>query len=628
MIQDKGSNYSFYNHTEAAHVGMSVFDLSALNTLTIPNGGQVIPLAWYETLPKDKWEIDFQALLRVMPQVVPLYSRQRIFVHAYWSRIAELWNEAETYYTKGYTGTEELKKPCISEDNFDKELWDSGNGTVTAESLADYLDLPQGAKYSDLAEHNVSALPFMMYERIYQEYYMNRNFYTENRQWLPNDDGDFRLNTAGKIISVVNNPQEDGSEIRFGKIHVRDWTQDYFTSALPWPQRGAAMTINSTLGNTLGIKYLDNDNNEVLIREDGISVTMASNGIKGTDNIGDSRAYKMTSTLGADQNATWTKIKTSETSSTTAPYTLNLMPLNNNQWKNVATKISGANYTPVANAAGSGNAITQEQISMARWPMMTTEGAINLGITANDLRNLMLNQKELETMARTDGSYAQFGLAFFGEVSKSAKTYKPRYIGGTYQNIEFQEVLQNSQSTEDSPLGAFAGRGGMTTGGNLGTCQCDDFGILMIVASIVPDTYYSQGLPRKWTRATQEDEYLPDRAKLGMQAILNEELVYTGNLEKDKDVWAWQNRFDELRYMENKIHGKVADRNAESFYPYTQARQFTGDTPGYSQEFAKMDDVRKDYLVSETESAYIMQCAIQARVVRPLPYKAVPATMI
>lgn len=588
MIQDRGSNYQFYNHTEKAKVGKSVFDMSSLNTLTIPNGGQIIPLKWFETVPGDKWDLNFQAILRVMPQTVPLFSRQRMFIHAYWSRTSELWNDAETYYTKGYTGKEDLKKPVISSYNFDSTLWNSGNGTVQPESLADYLDLPIGAKYSELEKSGVTCLPFMMYERIYQEYYMNRNFYTENRQWLPNDDGELRVNTAGKIISVENNPEiPEGQEpITFGKIHYRDWTQDYFTSALPWPQRGEAKTITTSLQFDDNNVYINIDNSttgELISRQkakikylNDYTIANAAATYDASNNI----AINLDNSVIGENNFTA-------------------------QYKNVPKQYD-------------------VQLQINKNAQSTT------GINANDIRELFLNQQELETMARTDGSYSQFGLAFFGEVSNAARTYKPQYIGGTYQNITFGEVMQNApQATEGgSELGSFAGRGGMATSGDLGSVYCDDYGYIMIVASIVPDTYYSQGVDRKWTRQTQEDEYLPDRAKLGMQAIKNEELVFqNGETETNADGWAWQNRFDELRYEANRIHGKIADPNAASFYPYTQARHFNG-LPGYSQEFAIMDDVRKDYLTSYSESAYIMQCSIGARAVRPLPYKAVPAELI
>lgn len=588
MIQDRGSNYQFYNHTEKANPQKSVFDLSSLVTTTINNGGQIIPIKWFETVPGDKFEINFEALLRVMPQTVPLMSRQRLFIHAYYSRIGELWEEAETYMTKGYTGRTELKKPTITSENFDATLWDSGNGTVGVESLAQYLGLPLGAKYSDLQAAGVTCLPFMMYERIYRDYYMNKNFYTENRQWLPNDDGQLRVNTEGNIVSVVNNPNtpEGQDPIKFGKIHYRDWTQDYFTSALPWPQRGEAMNLNIANSLGLGIEgelYNTTTQQKEKFRFDGTNLyggTISSGEaeIYGTQYFKDEREGK--EGIGIINFVTNKEIE------------------------------ENSHYTTR----------TADNVKL-------TVSNAQVGISANQLRELLLNQKELETMARTDGSYAEFGLAFFGEVSKVAHSYKPTYIGGTYQNITFGEVLQNSESTEDSPLGAFAGRGAMHSKANIGTCYCDDYGYIMILASIVPDTYYGQGLDKKWTRQVQEDEFLPDRAKLGMQAILNEELVFSGTLENDKDVWAWQNRLDELRYEANTITGKIADSSNNSFYPYTQARKFNS-LPGYSQEFALMDDVRKDYLASVEESAYIMQCAIGVRAVRPLPYKAIPASLI
>lgn len=570
MIQDKGSNYQFYNHTEKAIPPKSAFELTSLKACTVKEAGLIIPIKWYETLPGDIWELDYEALIRVMPQTVPLYSRQRLFVHAYYCSMGQLWNDWEVYYTKGYTGNEKLKKPTIGENNFDTDLWNNGEGTVKAESLADYLELPQGAKYSDLAESNVIATPFMMYERIYRDYYMNKNFYTEDRQWLPNDDGELRLNTAGQIISTIG--QED-KHITFGQLHYRDWTQDYFTSALPWPQRGTSETVNLSGSIVSGDLNIEDDNAIEWVMKKGDDVYRF-------DRVG----YMLRADSGAGERTPASSTGTGEISDTQA-------------------RLQGSGAITITNL------------------IQTTS------IDANTIRNLLLNQQELETLARTDGSYAQFGLAFFGEVSKSTRDYKPTYIGGTYQNIVFGEVLQNSESTENSPLGTFAGQGGVHTSSNLGKIKCDDYGYIMICLSIMPDTYYSQGLARKWTRCTQEDEYLPDRAKLGMQAIENRELYFSGNAETDMDVWAYQNRFDELRYEENKIAGKIADPDSLSFFPYTQSRYFDS-LPGYSQEFAKTDDIRKDYLASQVESAYIIQNSIKARVVRPLPYKAVPAELI
>lgn len=567
MIQDSGSNYSFYDHTEKAHPPRSVFDLSHLNSLTIPNAGLIVPIALLETMPDDDFDISVSSLIRVLPQVVTLYSRQRIFIHAYYSRLQELWNDAETFMTKGYNGDTNLVRPSISLTNFDTNVCGStGSNTVAPDSLSDYFGLPIGAKYADLFAAGVSALPFMMYERIYRDYYMNKNFYTENKQWLPNDDGDLRLNTNGDIISVLNSPTipTGDTPISFGALHYRDWTQDYFTSAVPWPQRGTAAGIPLSSGST-----------PVIGSSSGGTLSVSARSSSNPSNIG-----------------------------------------------SISISDNGS-ITFFNNGYSAGSFATSENLVVDLSSVSP--------ITVNQLRTALIEQSEMETMARTDGSYSEFGLAFFGVRSKASRSYKPTYIGGNYQSMVFTEVLQTSATTTSagnaSPLGSQAGHGISAKTGNIGHIYCDDFGYIMIVASIMPDTYYHQGLDRMWTRLTQNDMFLPDRAKLGMQAITNGELYFSGTLVNDRDVWAYQGRGDEYRYMQNKIHGKIADSTNNSFYPYTQARTFSS-LPGYSQDFARADDVRKDYLFSQVEDAYTAQFQINIRAVRPLPYKAVPASII
>lgn len=610
-INDSGSNYKFYNHLEKARPPRSVFDKSFLHTTTISNSGKLVPVALFETLPGDTWTLGVKALVRAMAQVVPLMSRQRLFLHAYYSRSQELWNEFETFMTKGYDGKTVLSMPTISEANFDTDLWDSGNGIVRPGSMADYLGLPQGAKYSDLASAGVSALPFMMVKRVVRDYYTNFNYHTTDRYLLPNDDGDFRLNTSGTIISTdgaTTNP------IPFGTDEYRDWTQDFFTSALPWPQRGAQATMSANpVAESVFSGDSASDSFQRLIRQsDGANVGFAGFHISNSYATSGSDVARVGGTLDSflrAYNPTNTVSRPDEFSSNSVKTSL----LGSDLSDELPHDYAGIklNYTPSGTVT-------------------TTVGGITFN--ADQFRTLFINQSEMEKMARTDGSYTQFGLAFFGVASKASRTYKPTYIGGTYQPIVYTEVVQTSATTgsassSGSPLGASAGHGVSSFGDVLGTQYCDDYGYILVMASIMPDTYYSQGLDRMWTRRTQADMYLPERDKLGMEPILNKELYFSGDVETDDDVWAYQNRHDEYRYTSNRISGKVADSTNRSFFPYTQARHFSS-LPGYSADFARADDVRKDYLFADVEDAFVCQFAVSARAVRCMPYKAVPASII
>ena len=184
-----------------------------------------------------------------------------------------------------------------------------------------------------------------------------------------------------------------------------------------------------------------------------------------------------------------------------------------------------------------------------------------------------------------------------------------------------------SSSVSNSPLGSYAGHGIISDNGYLGHLHSDEHGYLMILLSVMPDTYYSQGIPKMFTRLTQAEEFLPDRDKLGLTAIFNKELYVSGSRDTDNDVFAYQNPFDEYRYKENVISGKIADSSNRSFFPYTQARVFTS-TPTYSESFFRADDVRKDYLASPTEDAYSGRIRFNIRAVEPLSFTGAPAPII
>ena len=609
---DTGSNYKFGDKMLRSKLPRSLFDLSHLNTLTIPNAGMLVPIALWETLPQDDFDINVDCLLRVMPQVVPLYSRQRLFIYGFYSRYSDLWCNWQVFKDKGYTGTDNRVIPYLkmtgsaATSNVDENNSVMNSLIVCPNDLFDYMGLPLGMSFNDSMnsantghQAYISALPFMMYLRIYRDYFMNKNHWINDRVMLPEDDSRFRLNDDGLLMSAldqnkhfkfVNTAYLSGrydlvtnnavTEYYFsGAMH--DYPDDYFVSALPFPQRGNASVLNPPIDtsqlaldftNAVAPTNLATSTDYVL----GISTTGSPGNVNNLDTLNTS--------LSVDSSGRNTL--------------LTLMNMG---------KVTGTN--------------------------------ISLNITLNAIRKMAIEQQELEQLARTDGSYLQFGLSFFGEASKAAYDFKPTYIGGTYKNIAFTEVLQTattqttqSGATVDNSTGSMYGHGitGISNG-RIGHIHCDDYGMIMLIACIMPDVYYSQGLERIFTDRKEAEKWMPERVLLGMQPIYNKEIYYAGNNGNssgdDNYLWAYQNPFDYLRYIPNHIHGKIADKSNKSFYPYTQARHFT-QLPNWGRAFSSTSDVRKDYLVAKNEDAYTAQFNMNIRAVRPLPYKATPAKLV
>lgn len=628
-VQDSGSNYNYFEEPRRPHLPKSLFDLSYINTGTA-DVGLLIPIYLQETVPGDEFTISCEALLRcVNPPVVPLLSRLRVFFHYYWSSCESLWKGFPMFITKGRSGKYELSAPVVDAlASGDVDDYEAFQPT----SLSHYLGFsPVSADSAFLSgavqSIGFSAMPFMMYLRIYRDYYMNQTLVNaadedgQNLSWFPLDDEEFRLPvstvTSGSNAVYINGDGSSyytadnipafltDSDCRLGMWRWRNWSDDYFTTARPWPQRGEEASV---LGSISG---------------DDVQI-----GVTPSESLGFQQLFYKGyySNSGVVSNAT-------NTTNDSTYY---------GRLVNVSSTSVGLGLLDNQNVAGNG---TSTGVTSFRAPLsISSDAEISLNLTLSALRELNAAQRIMEKMALVDGSYGEFVVTFFGQKDPNARQFKPTYIGGAYQKIDISEVV-NTADTYSSSSGSGRSQGSQTGhastygNGNVGKFRAPSYGFIMGIMSIVPDTMYFQGVNRQFVRQNQEDWFIPERAGLSPQSILNKELY--ADLEDDASsndsLYGYQDRFDEMRYRPNEIHGKVADPGELSFFPYTQARYFTA-LPTLSPEFVSMGtpcyndptsstNVRKDWLTSETEVPFIYQVANKVRAVRPLSYRAQPAEL-
>ena len=591
-VQDSGSNYQFFEKELLPKVSRSAFDLSYINNFTA-EVGLIYPVYLQDTLPNSDYKIEVEALLRaVNPPVVPTLSRFRIFFHFFYSRYSELSKDFQFVVTKGRSGKYSGTLPTVK---ITTAAWAAGK--YARSSLADMLGLQFGS-YPDALTADVdapyNAMPFMQYLRIYRDYYLNQN--TEARDdspWFPVDDDDFRLpkNFGSGDITAVKFNQDSSETLDLTELRYRWWTDDYFTSARPWPQKGDESSIPVNLVNVPVGVYVDKNGVSEFTQLQSYLFGNPANGHLSNMNVTGNMPF--------------------ETPVNTFPTSMGPLSAKN--------PFNGDPDGPKAGKV---------------YPFFAN-GDAGFNITLGALRELNANQRMLEKMARTDGSYGEFCKTFFGEVPKSAHSNRPTYIGGSYQALKISEVVNVAgiQSTAGGDIqsiqGQQTGHAMSYSSGFIGNFHSDDYGIIMGLMCIVPDTLYSQGIRRERSIRVQEELYLPERAGLSPQSILNQELFYSlTDDETNKDLFAYQDRLDEWRFRANEVHGKVADSTDKSFYPYTVARQFTI-SPSWNKTFLQMskDNVRKDWLTSISEVPFVVQVANKVRGVLPLPYKAQPAEL-
>ncbi|QCS36892.1 major capsid protein [Tortoise microvirus 21] len=217
-----------FQHVEMFRPNRSVFNRSR-SKLFDCDMGQLIPVFIEKVVPGDKYKIGNEIIVRVQPMIAPILHEVNVFVHTFFVPLRLLWPKPqipetapqedgswEDYWTGGKDGMLELVKPKWIPQNWLLE---------TAEhSLWDYCDMPvnvtDGGVYPD-------AWPRRAYNFIWNEYYRDQNYM---------DEVDF-----------------DDSSLKY-----RCWEKDYFTTALPWQQRGQAPALpvegyTEFLGKFLGV---------------------------------------------------------------------------------------------------------------------------------------------------------------------------------------------------------------------------------------------------------------------------------------------------------------------------------------------------------------------------------------
>lgn len=646
-IQDFGSNYQFYDKKIKPNVQRSSFQLDYLSTFTA-NQGLLIPYRIQETLPNSEYNLSLECLSRAIniPKVI-LQSRQRIFFHEYYMTYQQMWAKWSNFMSKGVSGNSVLALPKIlfalngSEAQYfirtgqvDGVAYNSSNiSDVVGNklfinrllnlfglgygSLADYLGFPTpqsiidgvetiigklvdnfdtyaGDFKSDIYYCTYTAFPFFAYLSIFRNYYLNWNLNVNNKFFFPDDINDFALldpdipasntffastRSAWCYKGVPNTSVGTVSSLAslyFGFIRNRNFVDDYFTASLPWPMRGNIPEI-SLSGSVRELQMPQSQFKFDTIFSDGSNSSVLGNSIK----LDDKLLQRVNPS--SNQFVTYGQLT-------------------------VESEIGSADRTEVS----------------IYTPNLTSGGIDFIsGFTWEMIRNLSTATLIAEKMARTNGSYREFIQTFFNDVPSNQINNVPRYIGGSFQPVVYTEVLQTS-SDANTPLGTPGAKGIASSDDYIGKVYSNDFGIILGVLSIMPDTYYSQGIRRQHLYEVQEDFYLPERAELGMQGVLKGELYFSGDDVQDNALFGYQNRYDEWRYRANEIHGEIANPANKSYFPYTQSRYFTG-APVLSNAFVSTkNNIRRDYLTSVKEVDFLIQVANKCTAVQPLPYRAIP----
>ena len=540
-----------------AQIPRSVFTRSHSYKTAMPVS-KLVPFFVDEVLPGDTFNLKTTILARLSTPIVPFMDNlyMRTFFFFVPNRLIwEHWEAMNGDQRSGPTASTDYLVPQATIKN------------LAIGTLGDFLGLPTGVSQNV----SVSELPLRAISLIWNEWFRD-----ENLQDAYNIDKNTEREFVGdQAISAsnVDNPLLYSSDCPpIAKFH------DYFTSALPWPQKGPGVEIS--LGGSVPVTGTA----DLLFGQSQIQVTGANG----------SHSFNGSSWIPSPDTAN-------------QPYAVGF----------------GA-WTPTSNKPSQGG-MTQVKVTGALTnSALTVDLSASTPISINDLRQAFQIQKLYERDARGGTRYTEILRSHFGVVSPDARLQRPEYLGGGKTRINVNPVQQTSATADGSgtPQGNLSAYAVAVDTGHSFTKSFVEHGWIIGFVVVQSDLTYQQGLNRMWSRKARFDYYWPVFAHLGEQAVLNKE-IYVQGTAADDEVFGYQERFAEYRYFPGIITGHMRSTSSTPLDVWHLAEKFET-APQLNSAFIQ-DATPIERVVAVTdEPPIILDAWFDLKCVRPMPVYSTP----
>lgn len=474
--------------------------------------GKLIPILCRPTLPGDVYKLTSEVLVRLAPMLAPIMTKVNVYTHYFFVPNRLLWDDWKDFITGGETGESDAIYPRFEVDFTNAPAYLIG--MFQPGSLADYLGFPvpnyqkgETQPYTGRT-YTYDALPFRAYTLIWNEYYRDQNLQKEV---------DIRKDIGG-VMPI--GPSASGNYGQVLNLRDRCWSKDYFTSALPFAQRGEEVEL--PLQGTADILYNEGNScaqvsrlDKILNSQGNIFVDPRKSLFKDDDGNINVESSKASLSIG------------------TSDITNNGDP---RPFVDLSETISGVDLSKASSA------------------------------TINELRRAIKAQEFLELAARGGSRYIEQIYSYFGVRSSDARLQRPEFLGGGKSPIIISDVLQTSQSTENSAQANPAGHGVSVQRSHTFKYRCEEHGYIIGILSVMPKAAYMQGMPRLFQKFDRLDYYWPQFAHLGEQEIKNNEIYYSykNDNSNGEGTFGYTPRYAEYKTMMDSVHGDF--RNSLSFW--------------------------------------------------------------
>lgn len=507
------------------------------------SASNLVPIFLEEVMPGDMFNVNLDVVARTAIPIVPILDNWKMEFEFWYVPLRIVWDNFEKFM-----GSQNSPGDSIS---FLIPQVSSPVGGWPVCSIGHYMGCGIVGQITAGATQSVSALPFRAYNLIHNQWYRDQNL-----------QGSLVVNTN----DGPDNPAEYG-------LWQRNKRHDYFTAALPFVQKGQAVSI--PLGTTAPIVSTG-----VAIAFDNATFTRTGTGINLTTGV---------------NTPTWSNATAAATSS--------------------------------ANFGAAGTTVQSLQVNLSA----AASAQVNL------MRTAIATQQLLERDARGGTRYVETIYAHWGVRPPDFRLDRPEYLGGGAVPVLVNAIPQTSATGltgGTTPAGNLAATG--YANGRTGfSYSATEHGYIIGVASVRADLTYSQGLRRHWSRRTRYDFPFPEFANLGEQAVLNKEIYAVGSAtggigaaDQDMQAFGYMPRYDECRHFPSQVTGLFSPRAAGNIAYWHSSENFAT-LPVLNATFISdnADNVLERNFAAGSLAAnqqFLCDFLFTGRVARPLPVHAVP----
>nr|DAK01805.1 MAG TPA: Major capsid protein [Microviridae sp.] len=536
---------SHFANVPTVNFRRSTFDRSNVYKTTF-DSGKLIPFYVDEVIPGDTWNLKATCFARLSTPAVPFMDNLYFYTMFFFVPMRLVWENTEKFFG-------EQEDPDDSTDFLIPQLVISSedifNKVCARATLWDYFGLPTRKPSSFDNPMSVSVLYFRAYWKIWNDWIRDENL---------QDSVKINRSDENKIVKTEDDETVNGFSVF--EPGPRGKRFDYFTGALPRPQKGEPVSLPLV--------------GDAPIVSNGSSIKLAVDSPTGT------QGYLAGNVI--SDHPGWI---------------VNFGSYNDGEKHQL--------FAPSGGATG-----------------MKADLTSVTAATVNDLRQAFQIQRFMEMNARGGTRYVEFLKSQFGVVSPDARLQRSEYLGGSSSMVNINPVTQTSSTDSTTPQGNLAAIGVMGSRFHGFTKSFTEHGFIIGLCGVRADLSYQENINRMWLHKSIYDFALPVFAHLGEQPIYNKEIFVSGT-SKDDEAFGFQERYGEYRYKPSLITGKLRSSDAQTLDVWHLSQSFTT-LPTLSNEFIQDKPPIKRVLAVQDEPEFILDCMFNCKVTRCLPLYGVP----